>query len=220
VIERDAATLFGLESDHQRENRRVDPSTVGTLDCQELLAQFDRAGVEVALFDMTCDSGVSVFRAVIADAVLDPGRPRPPSTGTGCHPSRDIALSRALTEAAQSRLTMIAGSRDDLPRDRYSADGDLDRLRGRRNRAFRGEARRSFDATPTFKAAEIGEDVVWQKERLVAIGIAHIIVVDLTKTDVGIPVVRVLIPELEPPSDVPGWMPGKRAKAVQAKRTA
>jgi ribosomal protein S12 methylthiotransferase accessory factor len=185
-----------------------------------LLAQFDRAGVEVALFDMTCDSGVSVFRAVIADAVLDPGRPRPPSTGTGCHPSRDIALSRALTEAAQSRLTMIAGSRDDLPRDRYSADGDLDRLRGRRNRAFRGEARRSFDATPTFKAAEIGEDVVWQKERLVAIGIAHIIVVDLTKTDVGIPVVRVLIPELEPPSDVPGWMPGKRAKAVQAKRTA
>ena len=210
---------MGSSSAREQEDRRIAPATIDAPGCRELLAQFDRAGVEVALFDMTCDSGVSVFRAVIADAVLDPERPRPPSTGTGCHPSRDIALSRALTEAAQSRLTMIAGSRDDLPRERYSADGDLERLRSRRDGVFRGDAGRSFQDAPTFEAEDIGDDIVRQKERLLAIGIAHVVVVDLTKAEVGIPVVRVLIPELEPPSDLPGWLPGRRAKARQARTT-
>ncbi|MET9451127.1 YcaO-like family protein [Streptomyces cinerochromogenes] len=35
--------------------------------------------------------------------------------GGGCHTSPAIALTRALTEAAQSRLAAIAGTRDDLP---------------------------------------------------------------------------------------------------------
>ena len=34
--------------------------------------------------------------------------------GYGCHPSSAVALRRAMTEAAQSRLTRIAGSRDDI----------------------------------------------------------------------------------------------------------
>ena len=34
--------------------------------------------------------------------------------GYGCHPRRDIALVRALCEAAQSRLGLIHGGRDDL----------------------------------------------------------------------------------------------------------
>lgn len=34
--------------------------------------------------------------------------------GSGCHTDPHIALARAITEAAQSRLTCIAGTRDDL----------------------------------------------------------------------------------------------------------
>ncbi|GAA2679906.1 MULTISPECIES: YcaO-like family protein [Actinosynnema] len=37
--------------------------------------------------------------------------------GAGCHGDPQIALTRALTEAAQSRLTVLAGTRDDLPGD-------------------------------------------------------------------------------------------------------
>lgn len=37
--------------------------------------------------------------------------------GGGCHSDPSIALTRALTKAAQSRLTAIAGTRDDLPSD-------------------------------------------------------------------------------------------------------
>jgi ribosomal protein S12 methylthiotransferase accessory factor len=35
--------------------------------------------------------------------------------GSGCHHDPHVALARAVTEAAQSRLTCIAGTRDDLP---------------------------------------------------------------------------------------------------------
>ncbi|MFJ3310284.1 YcaO-like family protein [Streptomyces sp. NPDC086549] len=42
--------------------------------------------------------------------------------GGGCHPSPVIALTRAMTEAAQSRLTVISGTRDDLPGEPACAD--------------------------------------------------------------------------------------------------
>ncbi len=39
--------------------------------------------------------------------------------GAGCHLNKQIALNRALTEAIQSRVTTIAGSRDDLTHTKY-----------------------------------------------------------------------------------------------------
>ena len=42
-----------------------------------------------------------------------------PEYGNGCHPAREVALLRALTEAAQARLTYIAGARDDFPVDAW-----------------------------------------------------------------------------------------------------
>lgn len=39
--------------------------------------------------------------------------------GAGCHLNKQIALNRALTEAIQSRVTTIAGSRDDLVHTKY-----------------------------------------------------------------------------------------------------
>lgn len=220
VVERDAATLFSLLSPEQRAARRVDPESVDDPECRTLLAAYERAGVVVALFDMTSDTEIAVFRAVIADRELDPARPLAPSTGTGCHPSRNIALSRALTEAAQARLTVIAGSRDDLPRARYDDAADLTRLHRLRERVLNGIPRRSFAAAPNFESESIGEDVAWQKEQLVAAGIRKIVVIDLTKPEFGIPVARVVVPELEPVRDVPGWVPGRRAQAALTRRAA
>ncbi|MFJ6774954.1 YcaO-like family protein, partial [Kitasatospora sp. NPDC091257] len=45
----------------------------------------------------------------------------------GCHHSPGTALTRAVTEAAQSRLTLIAGTRDDLPGDIAPAGAALAR---------------------------------------------------------------------------------------------
>jgi ribosomal protein S12 methylthiotransferase accessory factor len=43
--------------------------------------------------------------------------------GAGAHSDPAVALSRAITEAAQSRLTAIVGSRDDIPPRTYSRPG-------------------------------------------------------------------------------------------------
>ena len=42
--------------------------------------------------------------------------------GNGCHLDKKIALNRALTEAVQSRVTTIAGSRDDLIDSKYDVN--------------------------------------------------------------------------------------------------
>ncbi|MEZ0115904.1 ribosomal protein S12 methylthiotransferase accessory factor [Catenulispora sp. EB89] len=60
-------------------------------------------------------------------------------SGSGTHPDASIALCRAITEAAQSRLTVIAGSRDDL-------DADLYRGHRRRIQAPADAARQHWDS--------------------------------------------------------------------------
>ncbi len=60
-----------------------------------------------------------------------------PELGFGCHADRDVALSRALTEAAQARLTVISGARDDIGAGGYRDSGLL-----RQHRAARGWLRR------------------------------------------------------------------------------
>jgi ribosomal protein S12 methylthiotransferase accessory factor len=47
--------------------------------------------------------------------------------GSGCHHDPHVALSRAITEAAQSRLTCISGVRDDLPSSEAVFDTVVDR---------------------------------------------------------------------------------------------
>lgn len=220
VIERDAATLFSLLPQDLREARRIDLASVNAPECIELLQRFDAAGVAVAVFDMTSDNEVPVFRAVIVDAKPHPYRLLAPSTGTGCHPARSIALSRALTEAAQSRLTLIAGSRDDLSHERYKPLVDGAKLHEQREWILRQGAKRRFDETPSYESDDVGDDVAWQKERLMSTGIEHVIATDLTKPELGIPVVRVIIPGLELARDVPGWVPGQRARSALARSAA
>src|SRR5205814_10708133 len=81
-----------------------------------------RSGVYVAAWDMTTDIGVPAYAAIIMDPPdLGAWRWHGAYSGFGCHLSPSIALLRALTEAVQSRVTFIAGSRDDMFRRDYTS---------------------------------------------------------------------------------------------------
>jgi ribosomal protein S12 methylthiotransferase accessory factor len=107
-----------------------------------------------------------------------------------------IALLRALTEAVQSRVTFIAGSRDDMFRRDYAS---LQLDEGQRARwselnapvGLYEFAQRQSLATDSFEG-----DVHALLERLQAAGLDSALVVDLTRSDIGIPVVKVLVPGL------------------------
>jgi ribosomal protein S12 methylthiotransferase accessory factor len=115
--------------------------------------------------------------------------------GYGAHLDPSIAMIRALTEAAQARLLLIAGSRDDY----FTRDQRLNLFAGDRRREV-------FDAIPATASAHdhdseatssFGADVNTVLERLRAAGLESAVVVDLTDPELQIPVVRVVVPGLE-----------------------
>lgn len=133
--------------------------------------------------------------------------------GAGCHPDSAVALSRALTEAAQTRLNLIVGARDDLPTE-YTAPAAsvvgpvlMDVF------AANLPPHRFGDVTG-FHSADLAEDVDWELARLRDAGLGRAIMVDLTRAEIGIPVVRVVIPGLEADCHHAAYIPGARARAV------
>lgn len=105
VIERDV--LSGLADADQAE--LVDASTVSVPYCAALLERLAERGCWWELRHVPNRFGVPVmschlWREDQSAAVV---------AGSGAHPDPGIALSRAITEAVQTRLTLISGSRED-----------------------------------------------------------------------------------------------------------
>ncbi|WP_329061001.1 YcaO-like family protein [Amycolatopsis sp. NBC_01480] len=87
----------------------IAPETVDDPGCAELIARIADAGAWLELVDNTRDPHFPCYVAYLWS-------PEDPSiySGSGCHTDPAVALSRSITEAAQSRLTVINGTRDDV----------------------------------------------------------------------------------------------------------
>lgn len=213
VIERDAATLWRLKDTTAAAATRVDLASVADPVCRGVLDTYERAQVGVGVWDMTSDVGAPTFLCRIFDETGDEVRRLPVAEGQGCHPQREIALLRALTEAAQSRLTYIAGSRDDCLPAEYDRLRNRDVLTQHRAEWLLPGPSRAFSDSATWQADTFDDDVAWELDRLQMVGIQRVIVVDLTRPEFGLPVVRVVIPGLEALSSGPNYVPGRRARA-------
>jgi ribosomal protein S12 methylthiotransferase accessory factor len=213
VVERDATTLWSLLTAEEQDQRRVDLATVDDPACREVLEKYEDAGVAVGVWESTTDVGLACFECSIVDRESRGPFDLYSAGGSGCHSSRDVALLRALTEAAQSRTSCISGSRDDLFRSMYDRAGSPEALDVLRRRLAADTARRDFREVPTWEGETLEHDVAWELKRLQAAGIEHVVVVDLTKPEFGLPVARVIIPGLEARGVVPNCQYGARARA-------
>ena len=211
VIERDAETLFELKNESEKHDRQVDPATVTDPECAALLSLIDDRGMHAAIWETTSNFGIPSFRCYLFDRKSNRWHPIPPSKGMGCHPDRGIALSRALTEAAQCRLTWIASSRDDMGWSEYRIEGAMESNKGFTETLLASTPTRSFLSAPNFECDDIEQDIQFLKTKLSDNGVRSLVVVDLTLDAIGIPVVRVVIPGLEGQHDIPGWVPGARS---------
>jgi ribosomal protein S12 methylthiotransferase accessory factor len=216
LVERDSATLWSFCSESERARRRIDAATVVDGPCRATLNMFSTAEIDVLAFEITSDIGIPAFRCDIADRAGSTFRQISVVSGYGCHPRREIALSRALTEAAQGRLTLISGSRDDITQRWY----DEARITAevKQFNIFRSTPGplRDFNAGETWSATTIDEDVDWELDRLRGCGFDQAFVVDLTTPEFDIPVCRVVVPGLEAFHEVPGFVPGPRATRLIA----
>lgn len=218
VVERDAATLHRVRTAEEAALRRVDPQTVDDHACLKVLAQLDRASMSAAIWDITTDVGIPVFKCVITERGLDPPRLMYGCEGVGCHPKRGIALLRAITEAAQARLIYLSGARDNTSKREYALATDPELMR-RQAAVLAGEAGRGFRAAPSFDGDSFDADVAWELDALRSAGIGQAVAVDLTREEFGIPVVRAVVPGLEGPIElVPSCRLGRRAMDLAGSR--
>jgi ribosomal protein S12 methylthiotransferase accessory factor len=211
IIERDATALWNRIPSASRRRTGVDLGSAPDGPCREVLKKLEGADFDVAAWETTSDIGVPAFFCLIADR-----RDRNSHYGIGAaaHPLPETALLKALIEAAQVRTTYVSAARDDLTAEEYSeAYRDKRRRQAERLLAERSSTRRLGSAAER-AAHGIARNVAWLVERLQAAGVSEIIAVDLSKEDIGLPVVRVVIPGLEGPDDHDAYMPGERARRM------
>lgn len=166
--------------------------TVSDPACRDLLARCEAAKVGVAVWALPSPTGLPVFLALLMPGETSaPGIE--PEIGSGCHSQAGVALRRALLEAAQSRVTRIAGARDDFSPASYEIAA----------RSARMQQARTWFAAASFGAAFVegqygasGPDHVLQA--LARAGFDSAIWVDL---DCGLPIAagRAVVPGLAGP---------------------
>ena len=213
LIERDAVSchLEALIQGYGMPGYRMPRVRLETIEypvVRELLAQFESAQVVPILFDCTVDTEVPVYRSQI----YDPSGRVPSSHGYGSHLDPEVAMVRALTEAAQTRAILISGARDDVFHQYYTA------LRLQRNSG--SEVRNLESNPPTVDARDrksqaastFEEDIAIILEKLKRAGLNQVIVFDLSPPDWDISVVRVIVPGLEATFHT-NYKPKKRAIA-------
>ncbi len=215
VIERDALSVWHQLSLPARSATRIDLSTIDDPACLWAAERFAKAGLELAVWDVTSDLAVPTFLALIYEASGQ--RRSHVGLGSGSHPDRSVALLRALTEAAQTRLTYISGSRDDLEAQEFTDFGQAQKRQLADDLLRAGPPRRAVADGPSFSSGTAQANLDWLVARLTASGLTEIVAVDLAKEAIGIPVVRVVVPGLEAPHDDPGYVPGLRAREAAAR---
>jgi ribosomal protein S12 methylthiotransferase accessory factor len=214
AVERDACALWERRSWEDRRDTGLELATVRDAPCRELLERFDSADIDVLVWDVSSELPLPCYRVIVLDRQADPVlAPYPAAFGAGCHPDPGVALCRALTEAAQSRLTVISGARDDLTRERYRAFQSPEVIRTYRDMADQWEGRATFRDSPLPSAGSVHEDLVRCLDALADAGLDQVAVVDLSRADLPISVVRVLALDLEGPIESPSYRPGRRALA-------
>ena len=212
IVERDAMSVWHHVDRATRDGTRVDLGTIDDDPCREVLGRLERAEFAAAVWDTTTDVGIPSFYCLIVDRRRETAHS---GAGAGSHPSREVALLRALTEAVQVRTTYITGSRDDLHPEEFTPPGIEQKLRGARALMEGGGGRRDFRQIPTFESETFADDLAWMLARLRSASVKEVVAIDLTRPDLGIPVARLVIPGLEGPDDHDRYVPGPRALAAR-----
>ena len=197
LIERDAFALVVARNRFPDAWRRIDPATIDDDAVRVVLDRCAAAEVFVALMDITSDIGIPAVSCVLFDHPPKEFRRLPTSVGHGCHVDRSVAVSRALTEAIQSRLTVIAGSRDDMKADDYGAKRWSNDAAAWRAQLVDQRTPHRFDDLPRLSFSSIDHELDFALQRLAAVGLDEAVLVDLTIDSIGLPVTRVLVPGLE-----------------------
>jgi thioglycine synthase len=186
---------------------------------KQLVKKFTDARIPLLIKDITQkDIGIPTFVASSIEWIThDYGYF---AKGFGTHPDARIALIRAITEASQTRAVNIQGARDDLKKIQYKVNDEIYNRKWQFMPASSSPTNeKSNNSKNTIKFSEIkthmNEDILDDINLILYSlkkgGLKRAIIVDLTSPNIGIPVVRAIVPGLET-FEVTQSIMGRRAK--------
>ncbi len=186
----------------------VDPDSVPG----KLIAKFAEKGVIIHLKDLTSDIGVATIGAAADD--VSTKDPEMLSIGVGTHLNPEIAAIRAITEVAQSRATHKDGKKINAKLQRITNQMGYDRIK-EMNRVWYGESdkRIRLSDMPDQATDDVLDDIEVVLGRLVEAGFDNVIACDLTRPELNVPVVRMIIPNMEVWT-MDGEREGRRVKGM------
>ena len=193
VIERDAWSIFELT---HKNYSQINTNTIESDIINETLEKFTSNGINIKLMDLTADIGVTTIAASADDTVTrDAGLL---TLGMGTHLDPEVAILRALTEVAQSRATQINGAREDTVRADFAREAGYERMKRINKYYFKQEQEQiNLSDIENKSTTSIEDDLEIVKNELIQNDIEHILYYDLTRPEVGVNVVRVVIPKME-----------------------
>ncbi len=162
----------------------------------KLLKQFEENGVKIHLKDLTSDLGIPTIGASSDDiATKDPELL---NIGVGTHLDPMIAATRALTEVAQSRTTHKHGLKVNANLVKVTKEMGYDKIKAV-NRLWYSDSGKSVKLSEMENLATpyVRDDIEVVLGRLVDCGFERAVVADLTRPEINVPTVRVIIPGTE-----------------------
>ena len=193
VIERDAWSIFELT---HKNYSQINLDSIESELINDTIDKFESEGIKIKLMDFTADVKIPTIAASADDTITrDAGLL---TLGMGTHLDPEVAILRALTEVAQSRATQINGAREDTVRADFAREAGYERMK-RINRFYFKQEETQIDLgdIENKSTTSINEDMEIVKNELVDNGISKILYTDLTRPELDVSVVRVIIPEME-----------------------
>ena len=193
VIERDAWSIFELT---HKNYAQIDIESIESELIIDIIDKFESEGIKIKLMDFTADIKIPTIAASADDTITkDAGLL---TLGMGTHLDPEVAILRALTEVAQSRATQINGAREDTVRADFAREAGYERMKRINKYYFKDDEEKiSLSDIENKSTSSITKDIEIVKSELTANDIEKILYVDLTRPEIDVSVVRVVIPEME-----------------------
>ena len=193
VIERDAWSIFELT---HKNYAQIDTDSIESDVINQTIDKFESNGIKIKLMDFTADIDIPTIAASADDTVTkDAGLL---TLGMGTHLDPEVAILRALTEVAQSRATQINGAREDTVRADFAREAGYERMKRINKYYFKEEDEKvPLSSIENKSTTSITKDLEIVKDELMANDIDKILYYDLTRPELDVSVVRVIIPEME-----------------------
>ncbi|WP_296800864.1 YcaO-related McrA-glycine thioamidation protein [uncultured Methanobrevibacter sp.] len=193
VIERDAWSIFELT---HKNYAQIDISSIENEIIIDIIEKFESKGIKIKLMDFTADIKIPTIAASADDTITkDAGLL---TLGMGTHLDPEVAILRALTEVAQSRATQINGAREDTVRADFAREAGYERMKRINKFYFRDEEEQiKLSDIENKSTSSITRDIEIVKDELVSNDIQKILYSNLTRPELDVSVVRVVIPEME-----------------------